>query len=50
MRLGDPQIREQEGHGLRTHRTTPIGVDRQLVALDALLLNCLRDQLLGHGG
>jgi len=36
MGLGDAQIRQEDGDPFRVHRTAPVGVQGQLVALNAL--------------
>jgi hypothetical protein len=47
--LGDPQIGQQERHGLGPHRRAPVGMNPQAAGLDVLLFAGLPDQLLGQG-
>jgi len=48
--LRDPQVGQQERDGLRGHRHAAVGVDRQLLAGDALSGAGLMDELLGQRG
>jgi len=47
--LGDAEVSEQESDVLRRHRRASICVDRELAALDVLLLDRLLDQSRGKG-
>ena len=48
MRLRDPQVGEQERHGLRGHRRPPVRMDRELVPTDPLAGAGLVDEPLGQ--
>ncbi len=47
-RLGDPQIRQQQGDGLAGHRGAAISVGRELARRDALPTAGLLDELRGQ--
>ena len=44
--LGHAQIGQQLGHGLGCHRAAVVGVQRQLIGLNAFLLACFGNELL----
>src|SRR5664280_1215998 len=48
--LLDPEVGEQEGDRLAAHRGAPVGVDRELPRLDALLGGGLGDEPFGEDG
>ena len=50
MTLLDPEVGEQEGDGLAAHRGAPVGVERELAWLDALLGGRLGDEALREDG
>jgi hypothetical protein len=47
VRLRDAGIGEQERHRTRTHRGTAVGVKRELIATDPLLVKRLGDEPFG---
>ena len=48
VRLGHPQVGQEEGHRLGDHRTATIRVQGQLVGLDPLLGTRFADQVFGQ--
>ena len=50
VRLEDAEVGQEERDGLAGHRAAAVGVHRQLMGLDVLLLADLGDQVLGDEG
>ena len=50
MTLDNAEVGEQQGHGLGLHGGAAVGMKGELVALDALALTGLANQLLGETG
>src|SRR5271165_3401358 len=50
VRLGDSQVRQQEGNRLGGHRGTAVGMEVELASNDELLIASVGDQALGELG